>query len=591
MLGEPREKVLHGIPASEGVCRGRIHVLGRSLEDVPFRRIHPAEIPHEVERIQHALLQTRREINNVQRQVQDAMGGENATIFEAHLLVLEDQMLLDEVMRLIREDHANAEYALQQASRKYVATLQAVDDEFLRERTSDMRDATDRLLRNLLGNSAEHPNQLTTPSILISHDLAPSTTALLDKSKVLGFATDTGSKTSHTAILARSLHIPAVVGLKDASEVLKNGEDALLDGFNGTLIVNPGDQTLFEYGQLVRKHTSLQKKLAEYRHIPTVTRDGHHRVVAANIERAAAAEEVLECGADGVGLFRTEYLFIQRDSLPSEEDQYLAYRHVAETLHPRPVVIRSLDLGGDKLLTHLEIPTEINPFLGWRAIRFCLHRQDIFRSQLRAILRASAHGNVRLMYPMITCGGELMEANAILEECRAELRRDGSPFDENLPVGAMIETPSAAVSADVLAPHVRFFSIGTNDLIQYTLAVDRLNEKIAHLYQPTNPSIVRLIKRTVEAAAAEGIPVSICGEMAGDPVLVPLLIGLGIQELSAAPALVPQVRYLIRNLEIPSTQELAEFALHCGSGDEILRRCQAMAHAAGSSLFDHQTGN
>jgi phosphotransferase system enzyme I (PtsI) len=384
------------------------------------------------------------------------------------------------------------------------------------------------------------------------------------------------------------MRIPAVVGLQKASRELRSGEQVLLDGYNGQIITNPTDQTLFEYGQLVRKRVTLEEKLHEVREQPAVTLDGAGVVLSANVEQPSDTEGVLASGAAGVGLFRTEYLFINRETLPTEAEQYEAYRQVAAALKPQPVIIRTLDLGGDKFLSHLQVPQEMNPFLGWRAIRFCLQERDIFRNQLRAILRASAAGNVKLMYPMISRLDELNQANALVEVCKGELRDENIPFDEHLETGAMIEIPSAALAASSLAKRVKFFSIGTNDLIQYTLAVDRLNEKIAHLYEPTNPAILRLIKMTVEAGHQHGIWVGVCGEMAGDPLLTPLLLGLGVTELSVAPPSVPQIKYLIRRLKLAEVKILAEFALECESGAEILARCEAHVRAAAPSLFENQ---
>jgi phosphotransferase system enzyme I (PtsI) len=386
--------------------------------------------------------------------------------------------------------------------------------------------------------------------------------------------------------MARSLHIPAVVGLKNASEALKSGQFALLDGFNGVIIVNPTDQTLFEYGQLIRRHATLEEKLREVVGQPAVTLDNHRVSLLANVEQAGDAEAVRAAGAEGIGLFRTEYLFINRDAPPGEEEQFQAYRQAASALRPQPVIIRTLDLGGDKLLSSLAVPTELNPFLGWRAIRFCLQQVDIFRAQLRAILRASAEGNVKLMYPMISGLEELNQANALLSRCRDELRAENVPFNDRMEVGAMIETPSAALVANSLARRVQFFSLGTNDLIQYTLAVDRMNEKIAHLYEPTHPAILRLIKHTVDAAHAHQVRVSVCGEMAGDPVTVPLLVGLGVDELSAATSLIAQVKYLVRRMKISEARELAAFALDCESPSEIAARCQELVQRAAPSLFE-----
>ncbi len=581
------ERIFRGIPVSAGVCRGNILVFGRTRPSITQRQLSEAELAEEVNRLEKALTQTRHQILEVQRKVSAGMGASEGSIFDAHLLVLEDRTLLDEVIRVIHEQRANAEHAFHLVAERYAATLAAIEDDYLRERATDMRDVTCRVLNNLLGVEAEIDlRNLKSPCIIVSHDLTPSNTAQLDKRNVLGFVTDVGSKTSHTAIMARSLRIPALVGLKTASEELETGEYALLDGYNGVLVVNPTDQTLYEYGQIIRKQVSLQEKLRDIQLKPAVTLDGHRVFLSANIEQASDAEAVKTCGAEGVGLFRTEYLFINRQLSPNEEQQYEAYREVASALKPMPVVIRTVDLGGDKLLSHLAMPTEMNPFLGWRAIRFCLQQRDLFRDQLRAILRASVEGNIKMMYPMISGLEEVRQANALVEEYKGELRQENIPFDDHMAVGAMIETPSAVIVADSLARRVKFLSIGTNDLIQYTLAVDRMNEKIAHLYEPTHPAIVRLIKTTIDAAHNQKIWVSVCGEMASDPVLVSLLVGLGVDELSAAPPLVAPVKFLIRRLKLTEAQELAHFALQSESAAEILARCQDLARQIAPSLFE-----
>jgi len=584
------EKIFRGIPVSGGVCQGKILVLGKAHATVSKRELAEQEVPEEINRLERAFLETRREILEVQRQVVARMGTQEGGIFDAHLLVLEDPVLVDEVTRLIGEQKVNAEYAFQTVATKYAEALAKVEDEFLRERAADMRDVTTRVLNNLLGRREEvNLRDLKEPCIVVSHDLSPSTTAQLDKQVVLGFATDIGGKTSHTAIMARSLGIPAVVGLQTASLDLATGESALLDGYNGVIVINPTDQTLFEYGQLVRKKATLEEKLREILRQPAITLDGQRVTLSANIEHASDTESVAASGADGVGLFRTEYLFINRDSLPSEEEQHQSYRQAAAALKPHPVVIRTLDLGGDKFVSHLQVAPELNPFLGWRAIRFCLQQRDLFRAQLRAILRASVEGNLKMMYPMVSGLDELEQANALVDEYKAELRAEHVPFDDHMEIGAMIETPSAALIAEALAKRLKFFSIGSNDLIQYTLAADRTNERVAHLYEPTHPAIIRLIKLTVDAAHKNKIWVGVCGEIASDPVLVPLLLGLGVDELSAAPGLVPQIKFLIRRLKMTEARELAEFALNSESAAEILARAQELAQRVAPSLFEDRT--
>ena len=579
--------MLRGIPVSQGVSQGRVVVLNRS-------RIVPAKAGFETDdqageeaRFQTALAETRKQLTAVQERLRDEFGAKESQIFDAHLLVLEDPALMEEVGRQIRDEHHTPEYAFYTASEKYAEALSAVDDSYLSERAADIRDVTQRVLGNLMGQPQRAGvSDLTEPCIVVANDLTPSDTAQLDPAKVLGFVTEVGSRTSHTAILARSLQIPAVLGLGYAIEELKPGQTVLLDGFNGFVIISPSEQTLFEYGQLVERQSSIEESLDEIRTEPAKTLDGHTIILSANIERAGDVEAVRKSGATGVGLFRTEFLFINRSDLPNEEEQFQAYKKVTESLAPEPVIIRTLDLGGDKLLSHVNVAAEMNPFLGWRAIRLCLEEKDLFRTQLRAILRASAFGDLKIMYPMVSGMDELDAANVLLDECRDQLRAEGVEFAENLEIGVMIETPSAAMIADSLARCVQFFSIGTNDLIQYSLAVDRLNEKIAHLYEPTHPGILRLIKATVDAGQAQKIWTGVCGEMAGELAMVPLLIGLGVAELSVVPSLVPRVKMLIRSIEMAKARELAEFALNCDSPGEILAGAEALAKAAVPDFFE-----
>ena len=581
------EKMLRGIPVSQGVSCSHVVVLDRTRIDPAKAGILESELDEEENRLQASLVETRRQILAVQERLREAMGAKEAQIFEAHRLVLEDPMLLEEVSRFIREELVTAEFAFHEASEKYAEALGKVDDSYLSERAADIRDVTQRVLSNLMGQpQCAGLADLTEPCIVVAHDLTPSDTATMDPAMVLGFVTEIGSRTSHTAILARSLRIPAVLGLGEAISKLNTGQSVLLDGFNGFVVIDPSEQSLFEYGQLVDRQSSIEESLEVIHDDTAETRDGHRIILSANIERAADVEGVLQCGATGVGLFRTEFLFINRSDLPNEEEQFVAYRQVTESLAPDPVIIRTLDLGGDKLLSHVNVAEEMNPFLGWRAIRLCLEEKDLFRTQLRAILRASVFGNLKIMYPMISGVEELEAANVLLDECRGQLRAEGVAFAENIEIGVMIETPSAAMIADSLARRVKFFSIGTNDLIQYALAVDRLNEKIAHLYEPTHPGILRLIKATVDASQAHGIWTGICGEMAGDLTAVPLLLGLGVSELSVTPSMVPRVKMLIRSMEMSEARELVEFSLDCDSPKEILARAEALAKAAVPSFFE-----
>jgi phosphotransferase system enzyme I (PtsI) len=584
------EKVFRGIPVSAGVCRGKVVVLQDSRHVIVKRVLADDVVEPEIKRFEQSLVQTRQQITDIQHRVSSTMSSSEADIFEAHLMMIEDRVLIDEVFKIIREQKTNADFAFQTAAGRYIAALEKVEDEYLRERAADLRDLSGRVLNNLLDVKDQFDlRHLTESCILIAHDLSPSMTAQIDKKFVLGFVTAIGGKTSHTAILAHSLDIPAVVGVTDINEELKSGDFILLDGYSGTVVTNPTDQTLFEYGQLVKAKASLGEKLHEIQHQPATTLDGRTIHLSANISNQNDVEAVKAHGAEGVGLFRTEFLFINSKSLPTEEEQYLVYREIAGALKPDPVIIRTLDLGGDKFASHLQIAQEMNPFLGWRAIRFCLAQPEMFRTQLRAILRASAEGNVKMMYPMISGLDELLQANVLVEQCKAELRAEKIPFNEQMEIGVMIEIPSAVLIANTLARHVKFFSIGSNDLIQYTLAADRTNEKVSHLYEPTHPAIVHLIKMTVDAAHAHGIWVGVCGEVASDPVLAPLLLGLGVDELSTAPAAIDPVKYIIRRIKQTEARQLADFALASESPAKTLARCNELALAAAPSLFESKS--
>ena len=573
-----KEIRFQGVGASPGIARGVIHVVRDDLDDIARYKIDKSQVANEIGRFETALIQTRAQILEMQQKIAEAIGAKDAGIFDAHLLVVEDRTLIDEVLRKLETDLCNVEFVFQEVASRYSETLSQIDDPYLRERAMDISDVTRRVVRNLQGKAPRAFLAIAEPHILVAHNLTPSDTATMNREKVLGIATDLGSRTSHTAIMARSLNIPSIVGLHDATEKLENGQHALLDGYDGCLILNPTPETLWHYGELEEKRGKVEQKLTELRETKSTTRDGRHIVLSANIELPTDVDAVKANGAEGVGLYRTEFLYLNRSTLPDEEEQFETYRQVAERVQPSPLIIRTFDLGGDKLAPGtVDHGDEMNPFLGWRAIRFCLEQIDIFKTQLRAILRASAVGNVKIMFPMISGLAELRRAMSILDECKNELRSAGLAFSDETEVGAMIEVPSAAISADMLAREVDFFSIGTNDLIQYTVAVDRMNERIAHLYQPTHPAVVRLLKMIADAAHANDIWVGVCGEMAGDIVLTPLLLGLDMDELSAGATLVPRVKRAVQSLTMPECTKLVEDALRMETPSEILDRCTEVA--------------
>jgi len=574
-----REEIrFHGAGVSPGIAQGAIHVVRDDLDDVARYRIEPAQIANEIGRFEAALIQTRTQILEMQQKIAESIGAKDAGIFDAHLLVVEDRTLIDEVLRKLEADLCNVEWVFQEVANNYAETLSKIDDPYLRERALDIEDVTRRVIRNLQGKAPKAFLALTEPHILVAHNLTPSDAATMNRERVLGIATDLGSRTSHTAIMARSLNNPAIVGLHNATEKLETGQHVLLDGTDGLLVVDPTPETLARYGELESKRVQITQKLAELRETKSTTRDGRHIVLSANIELPGDVDAVAANGAEGIGLYRTEFLYLNRTTLPTEDEQYETYRKVAERVSPDPLIIRTFDLGGDKLAPGAaDVGDELNPFLGWRAIRFCLENIDIFKTQLRAILRASAVGNVKIMFPMISGVGELRRALSILAECKEELRRTGSTFSDTTEVGAMIEIPSAALSADILAREVDFFSIGTNDLIQYAIAVDRVNERIAHLYEPTHPAVLRLLKMIADAARANDIWVGVCGEMAGDIALIPLLLGLGMDELSAGATLVPRVKRAVQSLTIPECRQLVDEALELQTPSEILARCLELA--------------
>ncbi len=542
----------------------------------PKRNIAAEEIPAEIERFKKGLAETKKEIIEIEETISREMGVEHGRIFSAHLLVLEDVVLVEEVIARLKKKKRNVESIFAEVLNKYIDVLSDAKDEYLRERVSDITDVGKRILRNLMGGRRDSGlEDLSEKAIVVAYDLSPSDTAMMHKGRVLGFATDIGGRTSHTAIMAKSLEIPAVVGLENVTDVVENGDRVILDGMHGVVIVNPTKRFIEKYEKEKKRYESIEKELVELKLLPSETLDGEKVVLAGNIELPEDVASVLSHGAEGIGLYRTEYFFMNRRDLPSEEEQFNAYKSVATRIKPYYVIVRTLDLGGDKFLSQLDVPREMNPFMGWRAIRFCLARPDIFKTQLRAILRASAFGNLKLMYPMISGVEEFRQANAVVEEVKTDLKKQGIPFNENIPIGAMIEVPSAALTSDVLAKEAAFFSIGTNDLIQYSLAVDRVNEKIAYLYEPTHPAVLNLIKLIIDNGHRENISVGLCGEMAGDISLVMILLGLGLDEFSTSPIAVPEVKKIVRSVTRAQAKDIAEKVLGMQTGKQVQQFARA----------------
>jgi phosphoenolpyruvate-protein phosphotransferase (PTS system enzyme I) len=580
-----KELVLQGIGVSPGVVVGEAVVFVTEGSIVPERAISDGEIPLEIARFEEALIKTRHQINQIRHRVETMLGSEHAGIFDAHLLVVDDRYFIEEVIRVLREKRRNVESVVHQVSSHYIDMLAKVEDDYLRERTADVRDVTRRIIKNLAGEAMDRMNCLERPCIAVAHDFTPSDTAGMNRDIVQALIADIGSSTSHAAIMARALEVPAVVGLHDVSTRISSGDTVLVDGGKGAVIIRPGSETLLAYAQRAEDLKVILCELETLKDQPSETRDGYCVPISANIELPEEIASINRFGAQGIGLFRTEFLFLKKE-LPDEETQMQVYSDAADQCGGHEVIIRTLDLGGDKFSAGIRFDPEANPFLGWRAIRFCLGRKDLFKIQLRAILRAAAGRNISIMYPMISCLCEVLEANALLEECRQELKAEGLPCDETIRTGVMIEVPSAALTADFIAPHVDFFSIGTNDLIQYTLAVDRVNEKVAHLYRPTHVSVIRLIHQVVEAGRRHRIPVMVCGQTAASPELAPLLIGLGVNHLSISPPSVPVIKDVIRNLHYSDCCRLAEDALKLQSAEEISAGCRALLEKTSPEILE-----
>ncbi|SNS64696.1 phosphoenolpyruvate--protein phosphotransferase [Anaerovirgula multivorans] len=556
-----------GTGASPGIALGKVLIVRNEPLIIEKEEITSAE--EEKGKLLEAMEISKSQIAKVREKTLKELGEEKAAIFDAHIMILEDPELTDNTINRIEKEKLNAAYALKQTVLEFITIFEAMDNEYMRERAADIRDVSDRILRNITGEQTTDLSMLEEDVILIAHDLTPSDTATMNKEKVLGFLTNIGGRTSHTAIMARSLEIPAVVGLKDITEKLESLDFVILDGETGRIEINPPDEVTEQYKALKEAYEEERKALEEVKGKESITADGRKLELAGNIGTPQDIEGLQKNDAEGVGLFRTEFIYMNRDSLPNEEEQFQAYKEVLEALNPKPVVIRTLDIGGDKKLSYLKIDEEMNPFLGYRAIRLCLKEKEIFKTQLRALLRASIYGNLKIMFPMISSLEELLEAKAVLNEVKTDLDKEGISYASNIEVGMMIEVPSAAIISDILAKHVDFFSIGTNDLIQYTCAVDRMNEKIDHLYQPFNPGVLRLIKMVIDHGHQEGIWVGMCGEMAGDKRMIPILLGMGLDEFSMSPSSILPARKLIQTLTFNKTQELVEKVLSMGTADEI----------------------
>jgi phosphotransferase system enzyme I (PtsI) len=560
---------LNGIAASSGIAIAKAYRLVEP--DLSFGKKAVEDAAQEVERFQAALTASKGELEVIRDNAHKELGADKAAIFDAHLLVLSDPELISPIEDKIKTDKVNAESALKETADMFITMFEQMDNEYMKERAADIRDVTKRVLSHLLGVQIANPSMIAEEVIIIAEDLTPSDTAQLNRQFVKGFTTDIGGRTSHSAIMARSMEIPAVVGTKESTKQIKNGDLVIVDGLKGLVHINPTPEAVAEYEEEHRKFEEQKAEWAKLVNEKSVSADGHHVELAANIGTPKDLKGVIENGGEGIGLYRTEFLYMGRDQLPTEEEQFESYKAVLEGMEGKPVVVRTLDIGGDKELPYLNLPKEMNPFLGFRAIRLCLEEQDIFRTQLRALLRASSFGNLKIMFPMIATLDEFRQGKAILEEEKQKLVSEGTKVANHIEIGIMVEIPSTAVMAEQFAKEVDFFSVGTNDLIQYTMAADRMNERVSYLYQPYNPAILRLVKMVIDSAHKEGKWAGMCGEMAGDETAIPLLLGLGLDEFSMSATSILKARSQISHLNKKDMQALAEKALHMNTAEEVVQ--------------------
>ncbi|OPX02602.1 phosphoenolpyruvate--protein phosphotransferase [Geobacillus proteiniphilus] len=562
------EKTIHGIAASSGIAIAKAYRLETPHLAAEKRTV--ADVEAEIARLEAAVAKAKEELEAIKQHALEKLGEDKAAIFAAHLLVLDDPELLNPIKEKIKTEQVNAEYALHETASFFISMFEGMDNEYMKERAADIRDVTKRVLAHLLGVTISNPSLISEEVVIIAEDLTPSDTAQLNRQYVKGFATDIGGRTSHSAIMARSLEIPAVVGTKAVTAEVQNGDIVVVDGLDGQVVVNPSPELLAHYEEKRARYEEQKAEWAKLVDQPTVTADGVHVELAANIGTPDDVKGALANGAEGIGLYRTEFLYMGRSELPTEEEQLAAYKTVLEKMDGKPVVVRTLDIGGDKELPYLHLPKEMNPFLGFRAIRLCLEMQEMFRTQLRALLRASVHGNLKIMFPMIATLDEFRQAKAILLEEKEALLRQGVPVTDGIEVGMMVEIPAAAVMADQFAKEVDFFSIGTNDLIQYTVAADRMNERVSYLYQPYNPAILRLISHVIDAAHREGKWVGMCGEMAGDPIAIPILLALGLDEFSMSATSILPARAQLKQLSKEDAARIKETVLSLGTAEEVV---------------------